>query len=80
MLVEVRLAWATMVTCLQPQLNASEKIHTIVYLHKSMLNDRTHNEYVVHSMRFWAQHESQVAMVTGPLCARGDTSTHIHIH
>ena len=30
----------------------SEKIHTSVYLHKSMLNESIHIAYVVHNIRF----------------------------
>ncbi len=33
-------------------MSASEKTHTTVYSHKSMLNDSTHIECAVHSMRF----------------------------
>lgn len=43
---EVRLVGTSMLTSM------FEKIHATTYLHKSMLNDSTHIEHVVHRMEF----------------------------
>lgn len=64
--------WESSVRITSSLTSAFEQIHTIIYLHKSILNHSTHVECVVHSMKFRTGPQSSSA--DGLLSCHGDSS------